>query len=223
MTRSGWLRFQHDFFECPHFYELTSEERLAWIYILCERSRRETDDFFTVNTQHFHRVTGMNTTVCMSTIKKLHKEQVLEIRTLRGRYVDVTRTCSTVRNERTNETERNETDATTCSDPVASDRYRAVAGLESLQDVFNSRQIKSDLQRTWIEAYPDPIWVTETVRKALAWEAANPARKKINFGRFITAWLARDWDRRLVPSRRGEAQPLDPKKIFGGDYVPESS
>lgn len=112
---SSWLRFQHDFFENPNFYSLTTEEKLVWVYLLCERSKRarpEAGDFFTVNTQHFHRVTGLNTTALQSCILKLKKERVLETRTPRGRFANAAQTHPT--NERTNVTDgRNETDERT--------------------------------------------------------------------------------------------------------------
>lgn len=111
---TSWLRFQNDFFDNANFYALSGEERLAWLYLLCERSKQRLapgdGDFFTVNTEHFHRVTAMPPTVLKSAIEKLKAKQLLDVRTLRGRYVPVTPTGATRRDDTGRDmTERDET------------------------------------------------------------------------------------------------------------------
>lgn len=71
-----------------------------------------------------------------------------------------------------------------------------VPGLESLESVFQERNVSSKLQATWLNAFPDPSWICSEIRKALAWEAANPNRKKKNFGAFMTRWMTSGWDKR---------------------------
>lgn len=84
-----WFRFKHTFFENSSFYSFSSEERLSWVYILCERSKIIEDRFFTVNSEHFHRMTSFAFTVMKSACKKLEKNQTISIRTVRGRYAGV--------------------------------------------------------------------------------------------------------------------------------------
>lgn len=76
------------------------------------------------------------------------------------------------------------------------DRYEAVGGYTLLGSVFQERKITQDVQRRWQEAFPDTEWVVTTIQKALAWEAANPIRRKKNFAAFVTNWMNRDWDKR---------------------------
>jgi len=46
----------------------------------------------------------------------------------------------------------------------------------------------------WVKAYPGVDVVAE-VRKANAWEVANPEKRKVNRPRFLTNWLSRAQDR----------------------------
>lgn len=98
VTAPTWFRFKHTFFENSSFYSFSVEERLTWIYILCERSKIIEDRFFTVNSEHFHRMTSFDFTVMKSTLKKLERNHIVMTRTLRGRYADVIDTCSTIHN-----------------------------------------------------------------------------------------------------------------------------
>lgn len=113
LTAPSWFRLNHDFFEHPSFYGLTLVERVCWIYLLCERSkhrrRREQGEYFTVNTQHAHRVAGIDTTMLASTLKKLAKQHVVEVRKSRMRYAAVQNLGRTRRDGR-DETRRDETD-----------------------------------------------------------------------------------------------------------------
>ncbi len=192
----SWFRFEHGFFENPNFYDLNPEEKLTFVYILCERSKRENDEFFTVNSLKYHRCTGINTTVLNSTIKKLSKEQVLEMRTLRGRYASVTRTCST--DERTNG-RTVQTEVLSAHDSSESDRT-AIAELLLVDKIITPRGVPEKLQRSWLETFPDVDWIVLEIRKANAWELSNSKRKKKNFGAFITRWLTKGWDERKISS-----------------------
>lgn len=116
VKNSTWLRLQHDLFESWQFFDFTHSEMAFWIYLLCQASRRSDEGKVTVNFEHAHRVAKFTRTVMNSAIKKLKKNQVVEVKTLLGRYADVNETCSTKRTKRrrdgdvTDETnERNET------------------------------------------------------------------------------------------------------------------
>jgi hypothetical protein len=109
----SWFRFQHNLFENWQFYDFDPAELVAWIYLLCEASKRGNKGKVTVNFEHAHRIGRVASTALNSAIKKLKANQVIETRTLRGRYADVINTGTTNETERdeTNETRRNETNA----------------------------------------------------------------------------------------------------------------
>lgn len=94
----SWFRMQHDFFTNPHFYSFTAEEMVCWFYLLCEQSKTAasgTKNGLRVHANHFTVCTRVSEKVLHRTIKKLKEEQLITVRTLRGRHVDVTRTCPT--------------------------------------------------------------------------------------------------------------------------------
>ena len=96
----SWFRMQHDFFTNPHFYSFTAEEMVCWLYLLCEQSKISASNNKTglrVHANHFTVCTRLSEKVLHRTIEKLKEEQLIAVRTLRGRYADVTRTCPTNR------------------------------------------------------------------------------------------------------------------------------
>lgn len=102
---SSWFRMEHNLFTNPHFYSFTTEEMVCWFYLLCERSKASPQNDKTglrVHANHFTVCTRLSEKVLHRTIKKLQEEQLITVRTLRGRYVDATRTCSTYDTKRNN-------------------------------------------------------------------------------------------------------------------------
>lgn len=65
-----------------------------------------------------------------------------------------------------------------------------------ISDVLIYRNVKPELAISWLSAFPDSSWIVSEVRKALAWETANPKRFKRNFGAFMTNWMNKGWDQR---------------------------
>lgn len=57
----------------------------------------------------------------------------------------------------------------------------------------------AELSPAWGQAFPG-IDVVAEVRKAHAWEVANPARRKVNRPRFLAGWLARAQDSKHAPA-----------------------
>lgn len=91
---STWFKFKHDFFDDEKMFDLTHEEKLFWIYILCECSKQvqspQSDNWITVNAKKAHRTADFPEKNVHRMLKKFQQLQIVEIRTLRGRYVDVT-------------------------------------------------------------------------------------------------------------------------------------
>lgn len=69
-----------------------------------------------------------------------------------------------------------------------------LSGLELYESDKTLGKKWSELRRAWSLAYPN-LNVLEEVRKAHAWEVANPARQKRNRPRFLSNWLGRAWDK----------------------------
>ncbi len=85
-----WFKFKHKFFEDPDFYSFTHEERIAWVYLLCESSKKNENGHFTVNRHHASRVAMITPSAMDSALKKLKQLRIVEVRRLDGRYADVT-------------------------------------------------------------------------------------------------------------------------------------
>lgn len=89
VSNPSWFKFKHKFFEDPDFYSFTAEERLAWVYLLCESSKKNESGEFTANMEHAHRVANIAVTAMKSAIEKLKQLRIIEVRDTRGRYVNV--------------------------------------------------------------------------------------------------------------------------------------
>lgn len=100
-----------------------------------------------------------------------------------------------------NSKEREESAERAPSAPLA-----ALPDYQPIESVILERKVSEAVQRRWSEAFPDPQWVCEQVRKALVWEAAHPNRRKKNFAAFMSNWLGRDWDRRKTPVTSNRAE-----------------
>lgn len=92
----------------------------------------------------------------------------------------------------------------------SNEHFRTIVGFESFLEIFNERKISLKLQERWTQAFPDIPWIAQEINKALAWEAANPTRRKKNFGAFVTRWMTKGWDVRKT-SRVSEISSL--KKV----------
>lgn len=207
-----WFKFKHKFFEDTEFFGFTDSEKLCWIYMLCEASKKNNGGEFTLFTTHAEKIATIVQSTVNSTIKKLHKLQIIEFRTSRGRHADVTSACSR-QEEKREEKRREEESCEGSPNPAA-----AIVGFESLVEIFLERKVGTKIQEGWLGAFPDSEWICSEIRKALAWELSNPGRRKKNFSAFVTRWLTKGWDHRRFAGVK-QSVPLDPKKIFGDDHV----
>lgn len=92
VKRNSWVRFEIDFFDDPNFYDLTNEEKLTWIYILCYVAKKysgsSTGDIH-ISRPHFAKNVTAEIEVLYRTLNKLKQKGILTVRTLRGRYANV--------------------------------------------------------------------------------------------------------------------------------------
>lgn len=80
--------------------------------------------------------------------------------------------------------------ATGTPEPLPED----LAGLDLYRDNQRLRLQWATLLKAWSAAYPG-VDVMAEVRKAHAWEVANPKKRKVDKARFLGNWLARSQDR----------------------------
>jgi hypothetical protein len=186
----GWFAFKHSFFLHPKIIELSDSEKLTWIWLLCEKSQRRKDDFVTVNIELFHRVTGRDSESFHRDIKKLKQLQLVEVRTLRGRYAHVPLEEKR-EEERRGEEIRKEESATSGDAPVI-----AIPEISDSLTLEILGGVKIEIQEAWLRLYTEPGWVKGEIQQAAVWCKANPGRKpKSDYGRFLTAWLSRGWEK----------------------------
>lgn len=93
------------------------------------------------------------------------------------------------------------------------------AELEGLRLYAEDQKLVSrwaELREAWDQAYPY-LDVLGEIRKAHAWEVANPSLRKVNRARFLGNWLARAQD----SNRRRPGQvPMEPAKA-AEEYKPK--
>jgi hypothetical protein len=100
----SWFKFKHKFFSDTEFYEFSHEEKLVWIYLLCEASKKNDDGKFTLSELHAHTVARLSVETVRSTLKKLKAIHVIDYETSRRRNANVT--DAGVRQEEKREEER---------------------------------------------------------------------------------------------------------------------
>lgn len=84
-----WFKFKNKFFHDADFYGFSSDEKLFWVYLLCESSRQNKNGEVTVNNETVHRVLNVGQEVVKSCLKKLKELRIVELKTSRGRYISV--------------------------------------------------------------------------------------------------------------------------------------
>jgi hypothetical protein len=227
VTRPSWLRLENGLLESPEFTDFTHEELIAWIYILSQSSKKYSPRV-TIFFEHAHRVRKISPKALRSAISKLVKlatvrvipaDQLEAPDTPLERHAYDTHLPATERNE----TERNGTKDEDSSPGSQSDLLGASVGDEGVQEslpeefapiaaILAARGVPCSVQRRWLQAYPDPRWIMQEVRKAELWEATNPGRRKKNFAAFISRWIAKGWDTRPMPQAGPSSGPVIPSR-----------
>lgn len=93
---ASWFKFYHDSFSDPKLYSLTPEEKYMYVALLCYYSKHHNynnkSGLVTVNSGFIAHFFNAPQELLHRTVAKLKINHILEVRTLRGRYVDVTDT-----------------------------------------------------------------------------------------------------------------------------------
>lgn len=205
MKRSSWFRLSHDLFEDPDFYDFSPSELLAWIYLLCQASRKNCDAV-RVNISHLERVGRIKEKDYLTAIRKLEQLQIITVDVtdeIRARNVHGTSPPATyVRDERNVRDERTDSSIAVETTAQAATIAPQLVGEYSLKAKSLLETSGLDTQASWIAAYPDPAWIRQEVNKAAAWITANPKKAPKKFPAFMGNWLSRGWEqfRKTIPS-----------------------
>lgn len=99
VQHNSWFRCSNRILEDQVFFDFTHEEVLVWIYLMSISSQANHATIH-VSLHRAHHVCRLRPEAVKSAIKKLSKFNIIKIpriRSVRGRYVDDTRTCATDR------------------------------------------------------------------------------------------------------------------------------
>lgn len=205
-----WFKFYSSFFTDDKSANWSTETKLIWLYVLCERNKTD-KELININIRIGAFLTGMSEKLFSKCINELEGYAVLS-----RHEADTMSSLEKIREDKKEKKEREDI----CSE-VSDDTLEADSRLIALREIFKTRNVKTELQKKWLDAFPDPDWIVSEVRKAIAWEGANPKRRKINFGAFMQNWLARGWDkRRIDPIKkpRGIAEILADEENANGTF-----
>lgn len=217
----SWFRFQNDFFHDQNVFGLGNTEKLLFIFVCCEASKKNSKvvdlrlDYISANL----RVSQDEIKSAMKSIEGAELVELIDLscrqekpsskpqkqkRPTKSRHDDGKRP-SEIHTTGRDETERNETNVTNETEESTERNEQnepddLVIALKpydpemKLRKVFHERNVPKETQQAFLDAYPDPQWVAQQAFKALAWEVMNPAKRKKNFPRFLGNWLSRGWD-----------------------------
>lgn len=216
IKKCSWLRLENAISTSEAMFGLDAAERYVFVEILCRASEKQ-NNRVKINVEYLAQRAGATAAqVCSSISKLLENGTLLVHEQIRpdpsasdrtqevipptrsdaeGDRSDLALTDGT--DERDEPDETDERDEVNSAPPAPTALVEALKpfDLESkLQLTFELRQVSTETQKAFLDAYPDPKWVAQQVFKALAWEVTNPHKKKENFPRFLGNWLSRGWD-----------------------------
>lgn len=79
-----WFSFSNDFATNRNFFDFSDQNRLIFIYLLCEASQQNEQGLFTIDVDHFAYITRQKTKDILQTIEKMVEKQILEGRDRAG-------------------------------------------------------------------------------------------------------------------------------------------
>lgn len=177
-------------------YELDPSEKLTLIYLLCEASRSNKNGETFVSREHYRLHSRLENRVLDRTISKLQELQIIEQPRVRGMYTSCVPSVQQNRIEENRGEEKKEEDSSELLEKAHEPAPAFLPQFSEIKEILQNRNVEIKVQKAWLLAYPDAPWIMQQIKKALAWEAANPQRKKKHFGRFMGNWFSRDWDKR---------------------------
>lgn len=195
--RPHWFALSNDFPLDPKLFEFTNEEKLVLIFLLCEASKQNKLGEVEIHPEHWCRIVGISSKLLSQALEKIESVQIAyRTGTDPVQNPNATIQYNTIHHSTEHNTTRSEQSSIVFPE-----------GVEELSSLWQSRGVKPQQLQAILQAFPEPQWVMGEAKKAVAWEEANPSRKKKDFARFLNNWLARAWDsRRVLPTKRNEAE-----------------
>jgi hypothetical protein len=200
--RPHWFAMSNDFPLDPKLFEFSNEEKLVLIFLLCEASKQNKLGEVEIHPEHWCRIMGLSTKLLMQALEKIESVQIAyRIGTDPVQNPNATIQYNTIQYS----TEHHSTEHNTTRSEQSSIVFPD--GVDQLSSLWLARGVKPKQLETMLQAFPDPSFILGEAKKAVAWEEANPQRRKKDFARFLNNWLARAWDsRRVLPTKRNEAE-----------------
>jgi hypothetical protein len=188
-----WFSFTNRFFEDPDVWSLDSEEKVSFIYLLCQRSQRGRDPI-AVEKSHFEKFTDIKFNKLLVAIEKLEQKQIV---TTSRSQPDRDPIAARSLQDKTihNRTEHNRTSTIVdCADVRSLPAPQHIRQFPDLEFFWLIKEIKDELVNAWIAAY-DKEWLASEIQKAKVWCLANPKKKPKAPGPFLSNWFSRGWER----------------------------
>lgn len=86
---------------------------------------------------------------------------------------------------------------TRVSKAVARGCHASFLGEKICEDRLKSVTLTT--QQAWLDTYDNEVsWLIQEIKKAHSWSTANPKKAPKDFGKFMTNWLARSFEKRRV-------------------------
>lgn len=181
VKRPHWFRVDMGIADDPDLHDFNGEEFRAWIYILAMCCRKNSD-VIRINLVHAKTSGRIKIASLKSAFKKLERNQSIE-------QINSPLQTDKQTNRQTDTPERS-----------LKHSGSALPEFKLLEALFLERGVTEEIQKSWLDGFPDVQWIIGEIRKAIVWETSNPNRKKKRFGAFISRWLTKGWDERKVPA-----------------------
>lgn len=205
--KPSWFRFENNFFFSQSMFDLSNDARLVWIFIICYASQKNAGSI-QIDSAYISHHAKVSEKQVEEAVKKLEEKQCLKvIRATLARDSHGSRTKShatNVTNERDERDETNETNYSSAELQKNRSSRGAISPFDS-NDVIGEllKNVTHQLQKGWVETYPDPDWIMTELKRANVWILANPKRAPKDFGRFMSSWLSKGFEsyRKGLPTR----------------------
>lgn len=183
----SWLKLKHSFFDSPEIISMSANSVIVYVALLCERSKKSTE-IVDIHRSRLKFISKMDEKQLSKSLQELTDLNLIMVSS--GIQRNPTDDLEKRREEKSRE-EQNvvprfpiETSGT------------ALAEFDQFSELFKQRGVTLTQQVVLLKAFPDPTWVTQEIHKAVAWELANPTRRKKNFSAFLHRWFTKSWDQR---------------------------
>lgn len=206
----AWLRFQNSFFSDQAIFSLPANAKLLFVFLCCEASKNNSDTL-SLESDYIAAMLRVPEKDISSYISALCSKGLVKPLKDRSKTSDENALPpnGTERNGTEQDgTERTEQKSVPVDSAVADPPFSC--GDDFLDSLFMERRVTGKHWKAWSEAFPDPEWVKQEIRKAVTWELGSPKNRKRNFAAFVGRWLSRGWDTRAreAPRRMTRAEEL---------------